>query len=696
MAQCKKSLAGGERCSNRAVPGVDYCEEHRRIQFRPAATAGAAASRPAQPERKKSRTKNKPQPASSAQQNEAAAAWTIRASADGETPSFPGLRADARNILVAPQGLIRLREKKTGAGLNPLGAYLARLLGCLSQDVSLAEGVTIRQTLDGAEALLLLTPPAPDAADLSRFYDAVAAAAELSEGRLYIGQGRAFILYRDGGAARGYDAERFSLPPGNDLFLLDHETTHRVSPSSLTELSLSNLLLSMSLVPARETELPERAFALVAAPLYRMVARYLRDHHLRYRIARFHAPEGETLALFEIIPRRASPTGAQMPAFVLNYLENLPRSVVLTEAWAEAGRSMLTQWGQRYPGNPRHVLPAFPPDSLLLFNSDGDYPNLAVSPMPTFFEGDDVTAAQTPRAARADLKPMGEREGLLFELPVRLVQDTGATQQTSALILDAEEINWVRRLLYRLPGEAFNSYTLCLGAERAVLLGEGMAVESLPFGIALQRVQDTRLFIPLRTRFAPDLPWALLAQALNLKENVYTFLAEDFRLDIPRAAFAPLASALVADKKQLPEKFTVRQTQGLPELQWTPPPSTPPQRRSHASDPPAVQQRDRQQGFFERFMGGRTAEPARGAPGDEARQSARQANAAPQQLDEAALFRRRAEEFLKTDDHLSAAFCFALAGDNYNAARSYQEAARRIREPEQGKKEANAWSPPVA
>ncbi|MDX6696093.1 MAG: hypothetical protein QOF02_3696 [Blastocatellia bacterium] len=684
MAQCKKMLAGTERCSNRAVPGVDYCEEHRRIQFRPATEA--APPPPPQPERKKSKAASSQKRQTDAQQNAAAAAWTIRASADGETPSFPGLRADTRNILVAPQGLIRLREKKTDAREKPPGASLARLLGCLSQELSLAADVTIRRTLDGEEALLLLMPPEPDATDLSRFYDAVAAAAELSDGKLYVGQGRAFILYRDGGAARGYDADKVALPPSNELFLLDQETTHRVAPSNLTELSVPDLLLRMSLVPAREFELPERAFVMVAAPLYRMVARYLRDHHLRYRIARFHAPEHETLALIEIMPRRASPTGARVPAFVLNYLENLPRSVVLTEAWAEAGRRMLTQWGQRYPGNPRNVLPAFPPDILLLFNSDNDYPNLAVAPQPTFFEGDDVTSAQTPRAARVDLKPLGERDGLRFELPVKLVQDTGATAATAALILDAEEIDWIRRLLYRLPGEAFNSYTLCMGLERAVLLGESMAVEALPFGIALQRVQDTRLFIPLRTRFAPDLPWTLLAQALSLKDGVYTFLAEDFRLDIPRAAFTPLARALVADKKQAPEKFTLRQTQGLPELQWTPHPQAQSSRSTAPAAHDAPQGERQQQGFFERLLGGRDSEPQPAAQSPRARQSAPQIN--PQPIDEAALFRKRAGAFLQSGDHLSAAFCFALAGDNYNAARSYQEAARLIKEQEQGKKEA--------
>lgn len=91
--------------------------------------------------------------------------------------------------------------------------------------------------------------------------------------------------------------------------------------------------------------------------------------------------------------------------------------------------------------------------------------------------------------------------------------------------------------------------------------------------------------------------------------------------------------------------------------------------------------------------GGRATEPLPAAQRAGARRSTAQASAeasapTPPPIDEPALFRKRAESFLQSGDHLSAAFCFALAGDNYNAARSYQEAARRLKEQEPGRKEA--------
>ena len=207
-----------------------------------------------------------------------------------------------------------------------------------------------------------------------------------------------------------------------------------------------------------------------------------------------------------------------------------------------------------------------------------------------------------------------------------------------------------------------------------------MPIESLPFGIPLQRVQDTQLFIPLRRRFAPDLPWGLLAQALKLEDGVYTFLAEDFRLDIPRASFAPLARALVADKERRTQKFTVSKVKGWPELSWKPRPQSKQLSWRSTSEPGSGQRESQRQGFIGGIRGERTQGPEqqRVTQPDAPRRREASTERQPPQQDEAALFRQRAESFLQAGDHLGAAFCFALAGDNYNAARSFQEAARSI------------------
>src|SRR5262249_14719058 len=115
---------------------------------------------------------------------------------------------------------------------------------------------------------------------------------ELSGGVLYIGQGRTFIQYRDGNAPRGYDAAQVQPSTNNECYLVDREGTHPISLQVLTGEPLNDLLLHIPLLPASGTGLPKVVFALVAPPLYRVLARYFRDHHLPYRLARFQAATG--------------------------------------------------------------------------------------------------------------------------------------------------------------------------------------------------------------------------------------------------------------------------------------------------------------------------------------------------------------------------------------------------------------------
>jgi len=661
MAQCKKILDNDEQCSNRAVPGTEYCEQHRRIQFRRVPKKPGDTKAPAE------------EPSPEETQDEAPAeppSWVAQPSAAGETPAFPGLRPDdERNILVAPEALIWLSEERVTDETEELFKRLARSLGRLSQEISLPGQVTVRTVSKGAGYLVSLRPSGLETADLSRLYDVASAAAALSGGLMYIGEKRLFIQYRDGEAPRGYDAKDVKPPRGNALYLVDYDGTHSISPRSLTEESLGDVLLRIPPLPERGVELPEVAFALVAPPLYSMLAKYFRSHHLRYRVARFHASNGDTLILFEIAPCPNAPPGALVPAFVLSYLSDLPRCVVLTEVEADAGRRLLVEYGHRYPCRPRNILDAFPSDCLLLFMTGPDFPNLCISPTPTFFQGDELISAKVPRPTQTELAPVAGQKDLEVELPVRLTHDPGPTPSTAALILDAREREWMRRLVYRLPGEAFDAYQFCFGQERAVLLGVGMAVESLPFGIPLRRVQDTQLFIPLRARLTPELPWKLLADVLEIKESAYTFLTPEFRLDVPCEEFTPLSRALVAEPGRPRVEFEVRSAPALPALNWTPPPKP----EAPAEPPPTSQQgRGEKKGVLQRVLQSVKSEKVQ--PRDEPAPVQEKSMQAPEEV-----FRKQAESYRQEEDYLSAALCFALAGDNVNAARCYQETAKRVK-----------------
>jgi hypothetical protein len=577
--------------------------------------------------------------------------WIAQPRALGAAPAFPSVYADARDTLVAPEGLIWLGETDATGQPASLDDRLGRLLACLSQLMPLPEHVTVWSLRGETAALVALTLPQTAIDSPARFYDAAGSAAFLNGGVLYIGADGAFIQYRDGHAPCGYDAEDVEPAPDHLLYLVGPEGTWQIARRSLVELPLSDVLLRLTPLPSREHALPTRAFALIATPLYRLLARYLRAHRVRYRLASFLTSQGENRMLFELTPAPDTPDGAPIPAFVLAYLTSLPHCVTLTEVATEAGRRLLVAWGQHYPCLPQHILTAFPEESLVLYTADAQCANLCLTPAPPFFDGDALLAVQTPPTPQRNFAPMTSHGTPPVTLPMRMVPASGPLPPTAALLLDPTELGWIRRLFYRLPREAFASYILCLGQQNAVLLGEDITLTALPFGTPMRRIQDTPLFLSLRARLTPELPWAVLAQVLNVTDTHYTFLTQEYRFTVPCAAFLPLSHALAApDCPHL--TFEVLPVPALPTLEWTPPPQL---------EIPAEASRPRRRATRQATLPTQPTAPQ----GD-----------GPTSMD--GLLRAQAETYVQNGDALSAAMCFTLAGDALRAARCYEEAAQQL------------------
>jgi hypothetical protein len=189
--------------------------------------------------------------------------------------------------------------------------------------------------------------------------------------------------------------------------------------------------------------------------------------------------------------------------------------------------------------------------------------------------------------------------------------------------------------------------------------------------------------MPLRTRLAPDLPWLLLAKVLEIREGVYTFLTPECRFDIPRSAFVPLSRALVAEPGRPRVTFEVRPIPNLPVLRWTPPAQPerlpvqpgPPKRSSEHKWGESIQR------LLKQFTRTDTSRATAQRPEEHRGVQQAEERPAPQQVasqDFNGGLRKHAEVARQQGDYLSAALCFALAGDHANAARCYQEAARRI------------------
>jgi hypothetical protein len=640
MSQCEKVLENGERCSNRAEPGTSYCRTHApaRTIFRPRSRPVADDDEDSPPPPKLKPSARRPQ-------------WRAAPWSGEDEPEFPGLRADERQLLVAPEGCICLTAAK-GATESDQFSRLVRLIGLLSQSMPLPGRLRITHPRGAREDVVFLTAPEGEKS-LSHFFDAAAAAAQFAAGQLFVGQGQDFVRYRNEGAPRGYDVPGFTAPPAPEkaaLSLIDHLGTRWLN-GPFEETALAEFCLRVAPLPGRAGPQPppEQVSVLAPSPLYWTLARYFQAHHLGYRVARLQGPDG-MLILFEVSPRAGAPTGGALPPFVIDYLASLPR-VSLFRLAHEAGASrILLQWNHRYPLAIDHMAEVFAGDQLVLLGTD-PYPNLRVQPAPAFFDGDPLLAAHVPQPQGKRLLQAASGSAGPVTLPVLLRPDRGPVPPIAAVILTDRELDWLRRLLYRLPGDALAGYTLCLGEGRSVLLGGERSIEGVPFGEPLRRHRASELFLPLLSRLVPDLPWPNLQQAFEIQEGVYTFLTASDRLDVPTTAFFPLSRALVAEPGRPRVQLKVLPTPVLPEIHWQAP----------APPPPSVAAPAAPKG---RQAGSQKGGPSPAAP-----------SGPPSVTDIDTYLRGQAKTYEEAGDHLAAAFFYSVVNDPASSARCFRRAS---------------------
>jgi len=649
MKQCEHYLENGERCSNQAVPGTYFCRRHGKIFFKP--VTAEANEAPPQPD---------PGPAPTGPADFAAPDGPDSAPSEpdrravpcpaGRAPQFPGIRTDERGILIAPRGVVHLAAE-AGPGTTDVFDRLVKLLGAMSQTLDLAGRVRIMRRGAAGDILVFVSPEGADEGGETAIYDAVSAAARLAGARLFIGTDNAFVQYRDHRAPKGCDMPGFQPPADSDRLALAGLRGVRTLPlSDFSDLDPADLCLGIAAQPVGTGGRPAMVYVLAPRPLHPILCRYFQKHHLRFGLTQLQTPDGEAV-LFEISPRPDAPTGEAVPRFTLDYLSRLPRTVLLTPEIEADGRAVLVQWRHRFPLHLPHVAGLFAPDALMMLMGDGRA-GLTASPRPVFHDGDRMVHVHAPRTAAT--QPTARASGPpKMTLPVRVRPDKGFTPPTAAVILDDQELAWLRTLLYRMPRAVFGSYSLCQGVGRSVLMGNRLPVEGVPFGVPLRRVRDASLFIPLRKTLVPEPPWEILRAALEIPDDVLVFITDDYRVDIPASDFAPLSRFLMADPDMPLVEMRLRKTAALPELKWTPPD------RGDVKDAPVS-------GWRKLFSGGKDAATT---PREEPTAKAPETGAGF-----ADALREKAGQCEAEGDFLAAAVLFSLLGDRVNTARCYQRA----------------------
>ncbi len=632
MSQCEKILKNSERCSNPAVPGTTVCEKHKpRITFHP-------VQRP---------TTEHPQEAPTSGSSDRA-----EPSAAGQPPTFPGLYADERNILVAPRAIVLI---PTDSDSHPSRQFtrLVRLLGALSQTLTLPGHVRLYRREEADDLLIELSLDNGGDISLASLYDMIAWTVGQWDGRLYIGQDRGFVRYRDASAPRGYDAAGFQPPQDPEkLWLVDRDATREISLGEFSEWPLVDVLMQVAPVPGADDPIPAQVHVLAPPALHPLLSRYFHAHHLHYQLARVENEE-DALILFELSPRLQAPAGRTVPPFVLDYLTRLPRVTVLVLAQQNDTRCILLQWRHRYPLHLDQVADAFEPATLVLLMAD-PYANRCIAPAPQFIDGDLLTRFHGPRPSAASLTPQPANQHPDLQLRILLRADNGPVPPVAALIVASRELGWLRPLLYRLPRGLFRACSLCLGQDRAVLVADELPLTGIPFGLPLRRIGDTALFIPLRRRLVPDLPWAILREVLDVQDGRYTFLTEDYRLDLETADFAPLSRILVADSEPPHVSLQPSPQAYLSDLDWKAPSPEP---RMKAPEP---------RGSLKTAVSKLLRMPKPESPAEPP--------ADTQQLLSTKLL-EQARTYEGDGDYLAAAICYSLLNDPGNSARCYRHAA---------------------
>jgi hypothetical protein len=513
----------------------------------------------------------------------------------------------------------------------------------------------------GETTLVFIAPPNPEGPDPSRFFDAAAEAADLLDGRLFVGEAPLWIRYRDAESPGGYDAGPTDSSAGASADghrLVDVDGTRDYPEAELTAEDLPGLLARMELLRDPRPARPTRAFALMTPRLFPLALRYLSGHHMRTRAARLRDGDGRGWVLADFAPRNGD--GAPVPDFVRSFLEKLPRCAVLTEADIRADGLVLVGVGTRFPlPDIRGALPA---DGLSLFPADPQFPALTLSPAPVFLDGDALLSLEHDREYRTASAADGAAPETV-RVPLRLVPDPHRTRPLpEALVLRTEELAWLYRMVNRLPGAAFADYALCVGNTHGVLMGERGVVEGIPFGRPLRRHRGGSLFLPLGTRLTPEVGWPVLSEVLELRDGVSTFLLPDLRIDVPEAEFFPLSRLLVAEPGRPRLALEIRPPARLPELKWTPPGTAQPTERSGRDE-----DRNGNTWFQKLAERVRPGSGKAGTPGD-----TRTTDPVPE---DAPSLEKMAAERADQGDWAEAALFYTLLGESGPAARYFRQAA---------------------
>lgn len=472
---------------------------------------------------------------------------TLRPLAAGESPQYHGLRRDTTGAVVGSVALVLVQGRVRRA------AFLA----ALSHVHDLSAGVTVEAPVDGSagggSGWLLITLMPPDGDAPVRFYDLIRgalAAARLgpARARLFTGDERVCVPYGDPAAPHGYDVQ--GDPPAQGRIVLTPDATYTLPAAR--PLPLLDALLEVPLQRDRQPESPVTLAVLTDRRLAPLVASYVQHHELAYAV-RFlsweHGAHTRPAALFDLVTADAV---RPIPLFVRNFLRQLPRTCLLTDALERAdleqepSRRVLVVHGQQTPLFLPNIQPLLPAHSLLVLAEPPWNAAVIASPPPR-----QTMQALTHIEVRAPGRAaLGDAAAGQLRLQLSLERDGSRNQPVHGVLLDQRALARLQRIVRHLPRPLFAQVQIALGDGVAVLVttDDQRSIDGLPLGLPLTRSAPPEVLLPRGMSLFPALPLDLLVPALALPPDSLTVLTRTQRYEIPRTALQPLGSLLYLDR----------------------------------------------------------------------------------------------------------------------------------------------------
>jgi hypothetical protein len=546
MKQCKKILDKGQRCSNPVVPGTDYCKLHKRqFTFRKITPQADTETTTI--------TSSPPEPDNN----------VAFPSQPGEKILFPKLIPDKRDILVAPSACIYLQSKEKDA----LHQHLCKSIVLLSAIMPLSPYVQVKAHRSDMEILMFIRPEPRYQEHLSVFYDTLSDIAHNASGHLYIGDQNLFIHYRDQHAPRGYDAH----PPDSNeqgLYLIDRFKSKVFKQNDVTDQPLENILLTLRPQKSGRLLSSPSAFLSSPIPLYPLISRYLSSRNLMFKVSRWVFHDNHHCMIFEIRLRDQTDNDATIPQFLLSALSDLPDCHVFLQPVDTTTKTILVEYTFEYPCPLNHIVDVFSDNQMVLFYGQSSQSNRCISPEPVFIEGDTLIKGTMHYCKPIVSKSDDNASIHPLPVPVKLIHDSRNAKTASALILSVEESQWLIKTLYVLPEHLIQSMTVFWGESHVIVQAKELNLPIFPFGMPMQKMFDTHLFIPMYSRLVPSLPWQSIKNALKLSADYATFLTPDFRVDCALTSWIPLSRNVVSQLNHLNVSINVKE-KTMPKFEWT-------------------------------------------------------------------------------------------------------------------------------